>query len=167
MNRFALRTALMLVGAGMLNGCGAIWVLGGFTLDAVELPILDAPAEHRFDPSRSRMPANDSPPKITLFAPSLEIELGTTVFLGPNDPARSHYAVSDADNDRLRLNIVSSLDGELPLGSFTFSSPGLRVLTITATNSSGASSQVKLSVNVEPRPSRVTGLVRGDHRIQP
>ena len=150
MKTLALRTALMLVGVGMLNGCGAVWILSGFKLDAVELPILDAPTEHRFNPSRSRAYPTDAPLKITLFTPSLEVELGATVFLGPNDPIKSHFAVSNAENDLLRLNIVSSLDGELPLGAFTFSSPGLRVLTITATNLEGASTQAKLSVNVRP-----------------
>lgn len=166
MRRFARCTTILLV-VGMLSGCSAIWIPGGFKLDAVELPILDTPTEHTFDTSRSRSHAPNTPPKITILAPSLEVELGTVTFLGPNDPLKSHFTASDAEDGVPTLGIVSNVDGPLPLGAFSFPSLGPRILTITATDSAGTSTQSKLTVNVKRVPFVVLKFAPGDIPIQP
>jgi hypothetical protein len=148
----AIRTATILVGVGMLSGCSPAWISGGFKLDKVELPIIETLAEHdlplfstRLEQARSA----NTPPKLTLVRPSLDVERGSPVFLGPNDPEKSLYTATDAEDGPPKLSIVSSLDGPLPLEDFSFPNLGTRVLRITATDAQGLSAQAKLTINVK------------------
>jgi hypothetical protein len=148
MKTLVIRTVAILIGVGMLSACSPAWILGGFKLDTVELPIIDTLSGRDF-PLFDTRPAN-TPPQITIITPSLGVESGETVFLGPNDPIKSLYAVSDAEDGAPALRILSSVDGPLPPKDFSFSGPGPRVLTITATDTQDASTQATLTINVLP-----------------
>jgi hypothetical protein len=158
------RTVAILAGVGLLNACSPVWIPGGFKLDTVELPILQTLAGREqplFSPSHA-----NTPPLISIITPSLEIDPGATVFLGPNDPIKSLYAVSDAEGSVSTLSIVSSVDGPLPPEEFIFPSLGPRLLTITATDTQGASTHATLTVNVMPTsPDRIR-LAQGCAQIR-
>jgi hypothetical protein len=164
MNIWITQTVAILVGVGMLVGCSPAWILGGFKLDTVELPIIDTLAGREL-PLFNSSPAN-TPPQISTITPSLEIESGATVFLGPNDPIKSHYIVSDAEDGLPRLRIVSSVDGPLPPKDFIFSSLGPRVLRITATDTQGASTHATLTINVIPTSPDRSSFAQGCARNQ-
>ncbi len=149
MKTLVVRTVAILAGVGILSACSPAWIPGGFRLDTVELPILETLAG-RDQPLFDASHAPNTPPRIRIITPFLEIDPGTPVFLGPNDPIKSLYAVSDAEDSLPTLSIVSSVDGPLAPKTFRFSSLGPRVLTITATDAQGSSTHAMLTINVIP-----------------
>lgn len=138
------------------------WILRGFLEGyvalAVDLPVLGKLKEHKatvFNLTREFGRSPNSPPRIQILKPLVRADLGLSVSLGV-------YA-TDPEDGSPRVSLSSSLDGPIPFGSsYRFTTPGLRTITVTASDSRGATSTAQLQVDVVNAPPVAFGTVYND-----
>lgn len=78
----------------------------------------------------------------TIFA-----DIGSPVVLGPRSGFQGYFDVMDPEGDVPVLTASSDRDGNIPL-TYTFQTPGLRTITITARDAEGATSSILLRIEV-------------------
>jgi hypothetical protein len=134
-----------------------LWTMWGRAYGHLELkgsiPIIDVP----FDLSRTlfdeRFKVGDAPvqpPVITVPKPSVDV-----VYKKPIDLSQ-FFNTSDPQGRKVSTSASSSLDGTLPGLNYTFTTPGTRALTLTASNGD-KSSQAALTVNAPNVAPQVRG----------
>lgn len=90
---------------------------------------------------------NQAPRFTNVNTSVIQADIGTLVILGPRSGFTGYFDVKDLEGDTFTLTATSNVDGPIGL-SHRFQTGGLRTITITATDSQGASSTISLTVNI-------------------
>lgn len=136
----------------------------------VDVPILGRVAEKRdtlYEIVKEFGRSPNSPPKIIVLQPNKRVELGQSVnlsFVQYNGQYSGIYYVVDPEEGTPNFTLTSDLDGALPHGftPYTFVTPGLRTITVRATDSHGASSSGSFKIDVVNTPPVAYGSVGSD-----
>jgi hypothetical protein len=135
----------------------------------LDLPILGRIAEHRetlYNLSKEIARAPNAAPAVTLTNRAARVELGLPVNLAPgcDQPGNSFYLARDPeDGCAVTASVVSDRDGALA-AEHVFTTEGLRTLTATVRDSSGATASVAFTVNVVNTPPALAVEYFGDPR---
>ena len=155
MNIERVLSTVILVCLVPLSACSPASILKPETVNVPSLETTAGRERSASDTIQQLVRVINTPPRLTILTPSFEVQQGSAVDLRPDDtvpdsPVRRLYTAQDAEDGIPALSIVSSLDGRLPIGEYRFRSPGRRVLTITATDTAGATQSAQLEVMVGP-----------------
>ncbi len=92
--------------------------------------------------------STNSPPRFSnVNTGVIQADIATAITLGPRSGFFGHFDVMDLEGDVPILTANSNVDGPIGL-THSFQTGGLRTITITATDSDGATSSITLTVNV-------------------
>lgn len=145
------------------------WVLSGF-VEAyygfiVDLPVVGRLADARgtiFHLSKEFGRSANSPPRIIIRVPNTRVELGQPAelrFMFNDGACAGIYCVSDPEDGQLSYTLTSNVDGPLTPSLYTFPTPGVRTITVRATDSKGASSSASFQIDVVNTPPVAYGGV--------
>ncbi len=148
------------------------WVLRG-SLEAyygfiVDIPVIGRLAESNgtlYSLSREFGRSENSPPIIFVQRPDNRIDLGRPVELGfffSNGACVGIYCVTDPEDGVPTVTLSSDRDGPLPTGRHVFATPGLRTVTVTATDKRNARSTATFRVDVVNTPPVAYGSAGSD-----
>jgi hypothetical protein len=136
----------------------------------VDVPVFGRVAEKRdtlYEIVKEFGRSPNSPPKIIVLEPNKRVELGQSVnlsFAQNNGQYYGLYYVVDPEEGTPNFTLTSDLDGALPHGftPYTFATPGLRTITVRASDSHGASSSGSFKIDVVNAPPVAYGSVGSD-----
>lgn len=151
------------------------WILRG-SLEAyygfiVQLPVvgrLDESHGNIFTVSKEFGSSDNATPIIAIREPNLRVDHGTAVeftfFRDGWGCVTYHglFCVYDPEDGVPSYTVTSDKDGQLPKGKYTFLTPGLRVITISATDSKGATATATFQVDVVNTPPTAYGSAGSD-----
>lgn len=146
------------------------WILTG-SLEGyygfiVDIPVVGRVADSSgtiFQRSKEFGRSSNSPPTIVVKSPTNRVDLGKEVNLGfltnggSCDDFYGIYCVIDPETGKTPFTLTSDLDGALPAAMYTFQTPGLRTITIRATDNHGATSTATFKLDVVNTPPTVFG----------
>jgi Bacterial Ig domain len=139
------------------------WTLSAFISEditfVVDLPVIGKIADYSanlLEWSTELARSRNSSPTITILTDPVKLELTNAVDLLPSDYS-SIYRISDFEDGRVtNVQVVSDRDGPIGTRIYKFPNEGSRVITVTATDSQGASASAKFTVNVFNTPPVVS-----------
>jgi hypothetical protein len=139
------------------------WTLSAFISEditfVVDLPVIGKIADYSanlLEWSTELARSRNSSPTITVLTDPVKLELTNSIDLLPSDYS-SIYKVSDLEDGRVtNVQVVSDRDGPITTRTYKFPSEGSRVITVTATDSQGASASAKFTVNAFNTPPVVS-----------
>jgi hypothetical protein len=144
------------------------WTVGGFLRGTVgfvvDLPIVGKLADYHttlFDTGREMARAANTPPRLEATNRSRDVHLGLPVTLGAGCDNLGDFLYTARDQEdgcAVGLTISSSEEGVLPR-DYAFQSEGPRTLTVTATDSNGATAQLSFPINVVNAPPAAYGSI--------
>ncbi len=145
------------------------WTLSAFISEditfVVDLPVIGKIADYSanlLEWSMELARSRNTSPTITIMTDPVKLELANAVDLLPSDYS-SIYKVSDFEDGRVtNVQVVSDRDGPITTRTYKFPNEGSRVITVTATDSQGASSSAKFTVNVFNTPPIVSLATSGN-----
>lgn len=147
------------------------WTMSAF-LEAyyglvVSVPILGRLADHRatiFKVSKEVGRSANAPPIIEVVQPNVRVDHGRPVefhFFLLNGRCQGIFCISDPEDGVPSYTLTSNVDGRLPNDTHVFATPGLRTITIRATDRKGASTTATFRVDVINTPPTVYGSADG------
>lgn len=148
------------------------WTMSAF-LEAyyglvVSVPILGRIADHRatiFKVSKEVGRSSNAPPIIEVKQPNVRVDHGKPVdfhFFLINGVCQGIFCISDPEDGVPSYTLTSNVDGALPKDTYVFPTPGVRTVTIRATDRKGASTTATFRVDVINTPPTVYGSADGE-----
>jgi len=130
----------------------------GYLSLIVDLPIIGRLAEHsaRLFLERAEFARSpNQPPRVVVLKPNTDVVLGDSVnlsFFKNQGEYIGIYYVEDPEQGTLPFTLTSNLDGPLPVGLHTFTTPGVRTITVNVTDAHGAKATGSFTVDVQNPP---------------
>lgn len=151
-----------------------LWTLSGF-LEAyyglvIDLPILGRIADHRatiFKISEEFTRSPNSPPVIVIKEPNMRTDLGNNVTFHSSGSATCRsfsgaFCVYDLEDGTPEFTVTSDRDGPLSKWSHTFTTSGVRTITVRATDRRGATASASFRLDVVNTPPTAYGSADSD-----
>lgn len=141
----------------------------GYIAFVVGLPVIGTLKEYKATLFKESIElaraANQAPVFSNVTAGTTRVDLGKSVYVGRHSGfVRGYFDVMDPEGDPFTLSYVSNRDGNMNLSNnqYTFRTPGLRTVTVTARDNQGKSSSITLRFDVVNSPPVITTTVGSD-----
>ncbi|MFO7543921.1 MAG: hypothetical protein R6W77_00330 [Trueperaceae bacterium] len=124
----------------------------------VDLPVVGRLADHKgriFLERAEFARSPNQPPRVVVRTPNTLVVLGDSMNLGFFRSGGDYvgiYYVEDPEQGTPPFTLTSNVDGPLPAGPYTFTTPGVRTITVRATDSHGEVATGSFTVDVRNPP---------------